>query len=148
MYVHIQACVLSHSSRVQLFATLWTIAPQVPLSMGFSRQAYWSGLPWPPPGDLPNPGIKPKSFVSGRFFTTEPSGKPTQRYTHIHRYIECIYKYTYTYSHVIYIHTHRDYMYTYHVCVNIHKAGCVSVCSYHISASLCVSALFYSLYFR
>lgn len=47
-----------------------------------------------------------------------------------------------------YIHTHKDYMYTYYICVNIHKAGCVSVCSYHISASLCVSDLFYSLYFR
>ena len=44
MYVHIQACVLSHSSRVQLFATLWTIARQAPLSMAFSRQEYWSGL--------------------------------------------------------------------------------------------------------
>ena len=45
-------------SRVQLFVTPWTIAHQAPLSMGFSRQEYWSGLPCPPPGDLPNPGIK------------------------------------------------------------------------------------------
>ena len=41
--------------------TLWTVARQAPLSMGFSRQEYWSGLPCPPPGDLPNPGIKPRS---------------------------------------------------------------------------------------
>ena len=47
-------------SRVQLFSTLWTIAPQAPLSMGFSRQEYWSGLPFPPPGELPNPGINPR----------------------------------------------------------------------------------------
>ena len=50
-------------SRVQLFATPWTGACQAPLSMGFSRQ-YWSGLPRPPPGDLPNPGIKPVSLMS------------------------------------------------------------------------------------
>ena len=43
-------------TRVRLFATPWTIADQVPLSMGFSRQDYWSGLPFPSPGDLPNPG--------------------------------------------------------------------------------------------
>ena len=50
---------LSHFSHVQLFATLHTVTHQAPLFMGFSRQKYWSGLPWPPPGDLPNPGIKP-----------------------------------------------------------------------------------------
>ena len=48
-------------SHVQLFATPWTVAYQAPLSMGFSRQEYWSGLPFPSPGDLPNPGIKPRS---------------------------------------------------------------------------------------
>jgi len=48
-------------SRVQLFETPWTVAGQAPLSMGFSRQEYWSGLPFPSPGDLPNPGIKPWS---------------------------------------------------------------------------------------
>ena len=48
-------------SRVRLFATPWTVAYQVPLSMGFSRQEYWSGLPFPSPGDLPNSGIKPRS---------------------------------------------------------------------------------------
>ena len=55
-------------------ATLWTIALQAPLSMGFSRQEYWSGLPYPPPGDLPDPGIEPVSLISlalaGGFFTT------------------------------------------------------------------------------
>ena len=48
-------------SRVRLFATPWTLAYQVPLSMGFSRQQYWSGLPFPSPGDLPDPGIEPRS---------------------------------------------------------------------------------------
>ena len=48
-------------SRVQLFVTPWTVAHQVPLSMGFSRQEYWSGLPFPSPGDLPNLGIEPGS---------------------------------------------------------------------------------------
>ena len=66
--------VLSHFSRVQLFVTLWTAARQVSLSMGFSRQEYWSGLPCPPPGDRPNPGIKPMSLMppalTGGFFTT------------------------------------------------------------------------------
>ena len=47
------------SSYVQLFVTLWTVACQAPLSMGFSSQEYWSGLPFPFPGDLPDPGIKP-----------------------------------------------------------------------------------------
>ena len=59
-------------SRVQLFATPWTIALQAPLSMGFSRQEYWSVLPFPTPGDLPNPGIEPASLASpvlaGGFF--------------------------------------------------------------------------------
>ena len=67
-------------SHVQLFATSWTVAHHVPLSMGFPRQEYWSGLPFPLPGDLPDPGIEPSSPASpalaGRFFTTEPPGKP------------------------------------------------------------------------
>ena len=58
----------------QLLVTLWTRAHQAPLSMGFSRQEYWSGLPYPPPGDLPYPGIEPASLTSpalaGRLFTT------------------------------------------------------------------------------
>ena len=57
--------------------TTWTVAHQAPLSMGFPRQewVYWSGLSFPPPGDLPNPGIEPVSpALGGRFFTTEPPG--------------------------------------------------------------------------
>ena len=59
------------------FVTPWTVACQVPLSVGFPRQEYWSELPFPSPGDLPNPGIEPVSpALVGRFFTTELSGKP------------------------------------------------------------------------
>ena len=57
-------------SHVRLFATPWTIAYQAPLSMRFSRQEYWSGLPFPSPGDFPNPGIEPGSpAFAGRHFT-------------------------------------------------------------------------------
>ena len=64
---------LSPFSRAQLLTTPWAIAHHAPLSMGFSRQEYWSGLPWHPPGDIPNPGIEPKSpAFAGGFFTTEP----------------------------------------------------------------------------
>ena len=70
-------CVLSHFSRVQLFVIPWTVACQAPLSMGFSRQEYWSGLPFLSPRGLPNPGMEPESpALTGRFFTTEPPGKP------------------------------------------------------------------------
>ena len=64
------------------FVMLWTVASQAPLSMGFPRKEYWSGLPIPSPGDLPDPRIKPKSPVlAGGFFTTEPPGKPNEYYT-------------------------------------------------------------------
>ena len=66
-------------SRVWLFATPWTVAHQAPLSMEFSRQKYWSELPFPTPGDLPDSVIEPRSSASpvlaGRFFTTAPPGK-------------------------------------------------------------------------
>ena len=56
---------------------LWTVAYQAPLSMGFSRQEYWSGLPFPSPGDLPDPGIKPRSpALVADTLTSEPPGKP------------------------------------------------------------------------
>ena len=67
-------CVLNCISCVQLFATLWMVARQAPLSMGFSRQEFWSRLPCPPPGDLPESGIEPASLTSpeltGEFFPT------------------------------------------------------------------------------
>ena len=77
----LQVCVCAQSlSHVQLFETLWAEIHQTLLSMGFSRQGYWNGLLFPPPGDLPNPGIELASPASpaltDRFFTTEPSRKP------------------------------------------------------------------------
>ena len=71
--VHVCTHVLS---CVQLFATSWTAICQAPQSTGFSRQKYWSGLPFPSPGDLPNPGTEPESpALGGGFFTTVPPGK-------------------------------------------------------------------------
>ena len=64
-------------SHVQLFATPWTVAYQAPPSMEFSRQEYLSGLPFPSPGDLPNPGIEPRSpTLEADALTSEPPGKP------------------------------------------------------------------------
>ena len=74
IHKHTLWCSDAQSCPVQLFATLWTVAHQAPLSMEFSRQEYWSGLPFPPPGDLPNPRIEPMFLMSpalaGRLFTT------------------------------------------------------------------------------
>ena len=82
---HINTCIsvlLAQSllSCVRLFVTPWTVAQQAPLSAGFPRQEYWSGLPFPSPGDLSDPGIEPKSLeapaLAGGFSTTVPSRKP------------------------------------------------------------------------
>ena len=74
LFISLWACMLSLFSCVQLFATLWTVAHQAPLPMRLSRQEYWSGLPCPPPENLPCPGIEPASLMSpaqaGKFFTT------------------------------------------------------------------------------
>ena len=76
------ACMCALSlHHVRLSAAPWTVACQAPLSMVFSRQEYWSGLPFPPPGDLPDPGTEPMSAgspaLAGGFFTTEPPRKPS-----------------------------------------------------------------------
>ena len=74
LYINVCPQSLSHD---WLFVTLWTVARQAPLSKGFFKRGYWSGLSFPPPGDLPNPGIEPAfcvSCIAGRFFATEPSG--------------------------------------------------------------------------
>ena len=76
VYMCVRACVLS---RVRLFVTPWTVAHQASVARRFFRQEYWSALPFPPPEDLPNPGIKLMSPASpalaGEFFTTQPPGK-------------------------------------------------------------------------
>ena len=87
MCVYAHTCVLSH---VRLFVTPWTLAREAPLFLEFSRQEYWKGLPFPPPEDLPDARIKPRSpALAGGFFTTGPPGKPMHMYTQIY--------YTYTY---------------------------------------------------
>ena len=74
--------VLSGFSHIQLFATPWAAAHQAPLSMGFPRQEHWSGLPFPSPGDLPDPGIEPVSpALVDKFLTTESPGKAKIRLT-------------------------------------------------------------------
>ena len=88
IYVCVCVCVCIHP-----FMTPWTVVHQDPLSMGFSRQKYWSGLPFHPPGDLPNPGTEPTCLTSPalacRFFTTEPPGKFYKYiYLYIYMYVE------------------------------------------------------------
>ena len=69
-------------SHVRLFATPWTVAHQAPLSMRFSRQKYLSGLPFPSPGDLPDPRIKPRSpSLQADALPSEPPGKPIYEHT-------------------------------------------------------------------
>ena len=81
MQPHVQACLVVSNS-----ATPWTVALQASLCIELSRQEHWIGLPFPLPGDLPNPGIKPASpALAGRFFTTEPAGKPTVLYRMVNK---------------------------------------------------------------
>ena len=89
-------------SRVQLFATPWTVAYQASPSMGFSRQEYWSGLPFPSPGDLPNPGIKPGSpALQTDALSPEPPGN-IYIYIYIHTHTH-----THTHTHMhLYLHIH------------------------------------------
>ena len=74
------ACMLNHFSHVQLFAALWTVARQAPLSLGLSRQEYWSGLPFPPPGDLLDPGIEQSllHLLHCQVGSLPLAGKPTR----------------------------------------------------------------------
>ena len=77
IFVVVVVVVVQSLSRVRLFATPWTVAQQAPLSMGFPRQEYWSGLPFPSSRDLPDPGIKSASpALAGGFFTTNSPEKP------------------------------------------------------------------------
>ena len=79
--VCVYAQLLSH---VQLFGDTWIVTLKVCISIGFHRQKYWNGLPFPSPGDLPHPGIEPSSpaypALAGRFFTIEPPRKPMESY--------------------------------------------------------------------
>ena len=70
---------ISSLRHIRLFVIPWTVARQAPLSTGFPRQEYWSGLPFPSPGDLPDPGIEPRSpTLQADALTYEPPGKPSR----------------------------------------------------------------------
>ena len=94
--VHALTCMLNHFSHVKVFVPLWTVALQtLLLSMGFSRQEYWSGLPCPPPGDLPNPGTEPT-------FPMAPALQADSLALRHHRRVcVCVCVYTYTYIHIL-----------------------------------------------
>ena len=78
IHMSVHMCVCRLLSCVQLFATPWTVTLQAHVSLGFPRQEYQSGLPCPPPGDLPNPGIEPESLmVQANSLSSDPPGKPT-----------------------------------------------------------------------
>ena len=101
--MEIKSCsaVLSHFSHVWLFAILWTVASQASLSMRFSKQEYWSGLPCPPPGDLLNPGIEPRSpTLQADSLLSEPSGKPIGNANQLYY---CSYVCKQNYSEIIFI---------------------------------------------
>ena len=109
--IHVVACIsgggLVAKSCLTL-ATTWAVAHQAPLSMGFSRQEYWSGLPCPPPGDLPNPGIEPWSpALQASSSLTELQGKP-----HMYQYfIPCLaelYSIVWIYHFCLSVHHLRD----------------------------------------
>ena len=82
--IHTYIYVLTHFSRVQLFVTLWAVVFQVPLSMGFSRQEYWSGLPFPSPRNLPSPGIE-LTFLLHWQLGPLPLASPGKPITHMPR---------------------------------------------------------------
>ena len=89
-------------SGVWLCVTLWTVVPQAPLPMGLSRQAYWSGVPCPPPGGLPGPGIEPASLASpalagGQFTTSATWEAPVLRVPHAFSHLELMAKLWYRY---------------------------------------------------
>ena len=101
IYIYLKVCVRAKWLQSQFFVTLWTVAHQAPLSMGFSRQEFWSGLPCPPPVDLPHTRTEPKFLISpalaGGFFTTSATWEAhTYIYSlsfdpHKHTYMEILY---------------------------------------------------------
>ena len=104
LYQCFLACwaVLSHSVMSDSSATPWTAAHQVPLSMEFSQQEYWSGLPWPPPGDLPDPGIEPRSStLQADFFTIWATRKPLFSITEYFSSYQCIFIFINIYSNIM-----------------------------------------------
>ena len=128
-------------SHVQLFTTPKTVAHQVPLSMGFSWQEYWSGLPVPPSGDLPNPGIEPMSpALAGRFFTTVPSGKFSLRHIYVN---ECNIIFLYwSFYHCV------GSFFLYSLCFKVFFVWYEYFCSCFLIVSICMRCLFPSPHFQ
>ena len=122
-------CVHAHSvTQSSLFATPWTGAHHASPSMGFFKQEYWSGLPFPSPEELPDPETEPMSAacpaLASRFFTMEPPGKPViYIFMHIHVYV-CINTCMHLFVHLcVHIYTHREkYKYIY---MHIHRCICI-----------------------
>ena len=86
---------LSCVSRVRLCVTVWTVALQAPLSMGFPRQEYWSGLPFLAPGDLPDPGTEPRSpALQVDSLPSEPPGRPNLQYVPLKEHLTCLVAFT------------------------------------------------------
>ena len=112
MYVHActSACMFSH---VWFFATPWTVACQTLLSMGFSRQAYWSGLPFPPPGELPDLRLESVSCIAGRFLTTWAM----YVYGYVQIYVLCMLVYISVFVHIC--------MHLYFLYICMRKCVCV-----------------------
>ena len=107
-------------SRVRFFATPWTVAHPAPPSMGSSRQEYWSGLPFPSPEDLPNPGIEPRSpALWADALTSEPPGKPIYIYTHTHMYFYIICTYTVYIPHIAPINWNTKYYEICYIILNV-----------------------------
>ena len=110
-------------SRVRLFATLWTVAPQAPPSLGFSRQEYWSGLPFPSPGDLPDPGILSALFCLSWFlFPHSPESLRPQDT------VASIWRQQYGVSH----QTDLDLTYVSHICLEKEMATHSSILAWRI----------------
>ena len=124
-----------------------TAAFQDLLSMEFSRQRYWSRLPFPSPGDITNPGIKPRSpEMASRFSTTEPPGKPfthpelANKYMYMYIYM-CVYIYIYTYI-LCYIHIYRLYTYI-HIYTHIHTYIYIGYIHTYIYTHIYIHTYFY-----
>ena len=131
----LRVCMRSRFSTVWLFATLWTVAHQPPLSIGFSRQEYWSELPFPSPGDLPKLGVELASPVSpalaGGFFTTEQTGKP-QKWSMVEskslwKFPSC--DFGNIYSQIAFREEKfNTWIKTTHYILHVHACACVCVC--------------------
>ena len=113
---------LNRFSCAWFFVSLWTVTHKASLSIGFSKQEYWSGLPCPPLGNIPDSGIKPSSLMSpalaGRFFTTSTTWKALNSKTYynfllLYIYISPIYIYLSIYIYLLYIYIYISYIYIY-----------------------------------